>query len=311
MENCNKGVEIIRVTDTCEGTKTVTGCIIHEDAITYLDLAKDSDLTLVINRLLVSLSDARDRINNLEYKINKTPNQEVQINLEDMPSGFAWRVGQDPGYTDESKHFHLVYLTIGKLRELVEKNEGILEPASVEIETSTKEGHNHKLTLMLEGANIKVTKITSNSTDQHKAFPITNYDYGYQIDTGLTVDVLVPSYDESQRTVIGYYPDFNNSESTYAFTPFKIYKVMNLSTGEQMWYDTLNNGSEIDATILPGYDSNTMNIDNILVILHKASLNGGEVGTEYGKFVPQGIFGERRLDINTAYDPNSSPAIIN
>ena len=43
-----------------------SSCIIHADAIAYLGLPENSDITTVINALLLSLIDARNRIITLE-----------------------------------------------------------------------------------------------------------------------------------------------------------------------------------------------------------------------------------------------------
>lgn len=51
-----------------------TDCIIHEDAISYLGLPENSSMTDVVNALLLSLIDARNRILLTEENINNLQN---------------------------------------------------------------------------------------------------------------------------------------------------------------------------------------------------------------------------------------------
>ncbi len=57
--------EVDNSAQTCE--KLIdTDCIIHADAISYLSLPENSSTTEVINALVLSLMDARNRILTLE-----------------------------------------------------------------------------------------------------------------------------------------------------------------------------------------------------------------------------------------------------
>jgi hypothetical protein len=57
--------EIDNSAQTCE--KFIdTDCIIHKDAIAYLSLPANSSTTEIINALVLSLTDARNRILTLE-----------------------------------------------------------------------------------------------------------------------------------------------------------------------------------------------------------------------------------------------------
>ena len=60
MSDCHKGISIpILPTDPCNGKTFSSKCIIHSDILTLLDLPANSDLQLVINTLIVSLTTAR------------------------------------------------------------------------------------------------------------------------------------------------------------------------------------------------------------------------------------------------------------
>ena len=52
--------------DPCNGERKSTNCIIYPTAITYLNLASEPTTTQVIDNLLLSLVDARNRIELLE-----------------------------------------------------------------------------------------------------------------------------------------------------------------------------------------------------------------------------------------------------
>ena len=52
--------------DPCSGKRTSTNCVIYPSAITYLSLPPDATATQVIDNLLLSLVDARQRIELLE-----------------------------------------------------------------------------------------------------------------------------------------------------------------------------------------------------------------------------------------------------
>jgi hypothetical protein len=67
---CNNNIEIIQNSDPCNGKRYSTDCIIYPSAITYLDLPSDSTVTQVIDNLLLSLVDARNRIELLENLVS-------------------------------------------------------------------------------------------------------------------------------------------------------------------------------------------------------------------------------------------------
>jgi hypothetical protein len=63
---CNNNTQIVQIPDDCNGKRYSTDCIIYPSAITYLDLPSDATVTQVIDNLLLSLVDARNRIELLE-----------------------------------------------------------------------------------------------------------------------------------------------------------------------------------------------------------------------------------------------------
>ena len=56
--------------DPCNGERKSTNCIIYPTAITYLGLSSESTATQVIDNLLLSLVDARNRIQLLENLVS-------------------------------------------------------------------------------------------------------------------------------------------------------------------------------------------------------------------------------------------------
>lgn len=62
----NNNIEIVQIPDNCNGERKSTNCIIYPTAITYLALSTEPTVTQVIDNLLLSLVDARHRINLLE-----------------------------------------------------------------------------------------------------------------------------------------------------------------------------------------------------------------------------------------------------
>ena len=62
----NNNIEILQIPDDCNGKRTNTNCVIYPSAITYLGLSSESTATQVIDNLLLSLVDARNRIELLE-----------------------------------------------------------------------------------------------------------------------------------------------------------------------------------------------------------------------------------------------------
>ena len=62
----NNNIEIIQIPDDCNGERKSTNCVIYPSAITYLGLSSEPTATQVIDNLLLSLVDARNRIELLE-----------------------------------------------------------------------------------------------------------------------------------------------------------------------------------------------------------------------------------------------------
>ena len=63
---CENNTQIVQIPDDCNGERKSTNCIIYPTAITYLGLSSESTATQVIDNLLLSLVDARQRIELLE-----------------------------------------------------------------------------------------------------------------------------------------------------------------------------------------------------------------------------------------------------
>ena len=62
----NNNIVILQIPDNCNGERKSTIWIIYPTAITYLNLASEPTATQVIDNLLLSLVDARQRIELLE-----------------------------------------------------------------------------------------------------------------------------------------------------------------------------------------------------------------------------------------------------
>ena len=62
----NNNTQIVQIPDNCNGGRKSTNCVIYPTAITYLGLSSESTATQVIDNLLLSLVDARQRIELLE-----------------------------------------------------------------------------------------------------------------------------------------------------------------------------------------------------------------------------------------------------
>ena len=62
----NNNIEIVQIPDNCNGERKSTNCVIYLTAITYLNLASEPTVTQVIDNLLLSLVDARNRVQLLE-----------------------------------------------------------------------------------------------------------------------------------------------------------------------------------------------------------------------------------------------------
>lgn len=64
---CNNGINIPSLnSDPCNGETKPATCVIFQNSITYLGLPANSTLEEVLVALLLSLKDARDRIEVLE-----------------------------------------------------------------------------------------------------------------------------------------------------------------------------------------------------------------------------------------------------
>ena len=66
----NNNIEILQIPDDCNGERKSTNCVIYPSAITYLSLPTESTVTQVIDNLLLSLVDARQRIELLENLVS-------------------------------------------------------------------------------------------------------------------------------------------------------------------------------------------------------------------------------------------------
>ena len=68
----NNNIEILQIPDNCNGERKSTNCVIYPTAITYLSLPSGATATQVIDNLLLSLVDARNRVQLLETQIDNT-----------------------------------------------------------------------------------------------------------------------------------------------------------------------------------------------------------------------------------------------
>ena len=66
----NNNTQIVQIPDNCNGERKSTNCIIYPTAITYLGLSSESTATQVIDNLLLSLVDARNRVQLLENLVS-------------------------------------------------------------------------------------------------------------------------------------------------------------------------------------------------------------------------------------------------
>ena len=68
--SCDNGIVIPTLsTDKCGGKKMYDECIIHEQAITFLDLPANSSIKDVIDKLILIISGQNTRIQSLENQI--------------------------------------------------------------------------------------------------------------------------------------------------------------------------------------------------------------------------------------------------
>ena len=75
---CENNTQIVQIPDNCNGERKSTNCVIYPTAITYLGLSSESTATQVIDNLLLSLVDARNRIELLE---NLVANLDARLTL--------------------------------------------------------------------------------------------------------------------------------------------------------------------------------------------------------------------------------------
>ena len=66
MPQCPQSITPNIIEDPCEGKQASTDCLIYSNAIVYLNLPPNSTMTEVVQALLLSLVDARQRITALE-----------------------------------------------------------------------------------------------------------------------------------------------------------------------------------------------------------------------------------------------------
>ena len=67
---CNNNTQIVQIPDPCNGERKSTNCVIYPTAITYLSLPTEPTVTQVIDNLLLSLVDARNRVQLLENLVS-------------------------------------------------------------------------------------------------------------------------------------------------------------------------------------------------------------------------------------------------
>lgn len=80
IPNCNSNIPINLTVDSCDGKRTPTECLIHSNALSFLELGADSTQYQINEALVLALQSAIDRIELLEYQIQ---NHETRItNLE-------------------------------------------------------------------------------------------------------------------------------------------------------------------------------------------------------------------------------------
>lgn len=66
MENCPSSIVLNLIEDPCQGNQISTNCVIYGDNIVYLGVPPNSTITVVVQSLLTSLIDARNRLSLLE-----------------------------------------------------------------------------------------------------------------------------------------------------------------------------------------------------------------------------------------------------
>ncbi|GEM_PF-4700251 len=66
MATCPQSITPTFTEDLCNGEHSSTDCVLYPNALTYLGLSPNSTMTEVVQALLLSLTDARNRIIELE-----------------------------------------------------------------------------------------------------------------------------------------------------------------------------------------------------------------------------------------------------
>lgn len=67
MPPCNNGITIPTLdTDPCNGENTSSKCVVHESALTLLELPENSTLETILNTYMIALASALVRIDDLE-----------------------------------------------------------------------------------------------------------------------------------------------------------------------------------------------------------------------------------------------------
>lgn len=67
MEVCPQSITVNIIEDPCDGNQSSTNCVLFPNSIVYLGISQpNSTTTVVIQALLTSLIDARNRITTLE-----------------------------------------------------------------------------------------------------------------------------------------------------------------------------------------------------------------------------------------------------
>lgn len=73
--NCYKGIEVpTLIEEPCGGIYTLDSCIVHAEAITYLNLPANSKLDLIVKSIIISLRAKDDLISELEAQIAELQN---------------------------------------------------------------------------------------------------------------------------------------------------------------------------------------------------------------------------------------------
>lgn len=70
--NCYEGIEVpTLIEEPCGGIYTLDSCIVHADAIPYLNLPANSKIKTVVEKIIISLQAKDDLIAELEAQISE------------------------------------------------------------------------------------------------------------------------------------------------------------------------------------------------------------------------------------------------